>query len=393
MAILLSKQQFIDKANLVHDSFYDYSLVEYKNSRTKVTIICPKHGNFEQTARGHLSGKRCIKCSKQYGALTNKRNKKYSTEEFIAKSKLIHKNYFTYHNTIYVNYHTKICVTCPKHGDYWTFPGDHLRGCGCSKCKNMYKYTTEEYITECNRVHNNFYDYKECNYINYYNKVLIDCPVHGNFQQRAGDHIRGNGCSECGGSVLYTNEKFIAKANEIHKNKYTYPNLKYKNSQTKIEICCPKHGIFKQRPASHLYGYGCSRCFESEGEKEINKFLKTNNIKFKSQHRFVNCKSILQKGNQLPFDFYLQKYSIAIEYDGQQHYRPTQIRGVNIERANEIFERTKINDQIKTDYCKSNDIKLLRIPYTEFKKIEKILKDVLIKGIEPVINYPKVQSN
>ena len=57
----------------------------------------------------------------------------------------------------------------------------------------------------------------------------------------------------------YTKEDFVERANIVHKNKFTYPS-EYINSITKIEICCPVHGIFTQVPASHLSGIGCPAC-------------------------------------------------------------------------------------------------------------------------------------
>lgn len=76
---------------------------------------------------------------------------------------------------------------------------------------------------------------------------------------------------------------------------------------------------------------------------------------------------------QLPFDFYLPKYNLCIEYDGEQHFSPTTIGGISIEQGQLNFERLQINDQIKTQYCKDKGIQLLRIPYTEFKRIENII--------------------
>ena len=95
----------------------------------------------------------------------------------------------------------------------------------------------------------------------------------------------------------------------------------------------------------------------------------------------------------MPFDFYLLDLKILIEYDGSQHYSPQQIKGISIEKAKINFERCQINDKIKTQYCKDNNIDLLRIPYTHFKKIDEILTDKIIKGINPLIDYPLIKNN
>lgn len=59
----LTTEQFIEKAKKIHKDRYDYSLVEYVNSQTKVKIICQKHGIFEQTPNNHLKGCNCPKCA------------------------------------------------------------------------------------------------------------------------------------------------------------------------------------------------------------------------------------------------------------------------------------------------------------------------------------------
>jgi hypothetical protein len=59
-----TKEEFIQKSIDIHGNNYDYSKVEYVNNHTKILIVCKKHRIFEQTPRGHLSGRGCIKCSK-----------------------------------------------------------------------------------------------------------------------------------------------------------------------------------------------------------------------------------------------------------------------------------------------------------------------------------------
>ena len=107
-------------------------------------------------------------------------------------------------------------------------------------------------------------------------------------------------------------------------------------------------------------------CLVSKGEELINTFLSNNNIRFIRQKRFIQCKSILL----LPFDFYLPDYNIAIEYDGEFHYRQYKSYG-------DKLNNQQIRDSIKTNYCEENDIVLLRIPYWEKDNIESILSDWL----------------
>lgn len=150
--------------------------------------------------------------------------------------------------------------------------------------------------------------------------------------------------------------------------KYKSEDINYKNTHDYIEIECGIHGKFKQKAYKHISGQGCPKCNQSKGEKEIEKILIQNNIEFENQKRFKNC--INKK--TLPFDFYLPKYNICIEFDGIQHFESLDIFGGEIE-----FQKRKINDNIKNKFCKDNNIKLIRIKYDEniyFKLIDNLNK-------------------
>jgi hypothetical protein len=109
--------------------------------------------------------------------------------------------------------------------------------------------------------HNDKYDYSKSDYINNYTKIIIICPIHGEFLQKPYSHLSGSGCKRCiSDSRRNTNDYFIRKANEIHNNKYDYSLIEYYNAITKIIIKCKIHGEFKQTPNKHLNGRGCSKC-------------------------------------------------------------------------------------------------------------------------------------
>ena len=175
-------------------------------------------------------------------------------------------------------------------------------------------------------------------------------------------------------SAIDKNEYFANMAEEIHGNKYRYDKIKYKGVHTKIEIYCNKcKEYFWQTPNSHLNGSGCSNCFRSKGEEEVERHLLKNNTNFEAQKTFDNCKY----KKLLRFDFYLPDYNICIEFDGIQHFQPTQFAGMSSKYAEKAFVKTKKNDSIKNRYCEDNGIKLIRIPYTEFDNIEEILEKEL----------------
>ncbi len=95
----LTTEEFIKKAKLVHGDKYDYSLVDYKDVKTKIKIICPIHGEFQQRPYSHLSSSGCFECSNKYKG----QSKKLTTEEFIRRSKDAHGNRYDYSKTEYVD--------------------------------------------------------------------------------------------------------------------------------------------------------------------------------------------------------------------------------------------------------------------------------------------------
>jgi len=123
--------EFIQKANIVHDHYYNYSKVQYDGAFTKVRIICPKHGEFMQSPGGHLNGKRCSKCANKAAALKITRTKK----EFVTQANEVHGNLYDYSNVKYKNNLSKVTIICVKHGSFSQTPKDHLAGCGCPLCK------------------------------------------------------------------------------------------------------------------------------------------------------------------------------------------------------------------------------------------------------------------
>ncbi len=289
--------------------------------------------------------------------------KKPSNEDYIIKANIIHKNKYNYELVKYINAKTKIKIICPEHGMFEQTPDNHLHH-GCVSCGKSKKHTKESFTLIANIIHNDKYNYELVYYTNNKTKVKIICPEHGIFEQIPSAHLRKNGCPYCANNQTKTLEKFINESNLIHDFKYQYDKVKYVNDIIKIEIICPKHGEFKQKPSHHLQGHGCRLCSESKGEEKITQWLVQNNIYNKREFKFPDCKN----KKQLPFDFYLPDHNLCIEYDGRQHHEPIEyFGGIN------SLAKTQENDQIKTQYCIDNNIELLRISYKEIKQINDIL--------------------
>jgi very-short-patch-repair endonuclease len=358
MATHFDTRSFIEKSNKIHENKYDYSLVEYKNAHSKVKIICPEHGQFEQAAYTHIRGTGCKNCYHEHKAGNSQR---LSNLEFISQSKKIHNNKYDYSLSRYINSKLKIKIICPIHGQFMQTPGKHLSGQGCRKCgqeilKNYQRKTQDNFIKESIKIHGKKYDYSLVQYINVQTKIKIICPVHGVWEQKPNKHLSGQGCRKCSGSYKLTTENFIKRSTEIHNSKYNYSLSVYKDHYKKVKIKCPIHGAFEQGAGSHLSGIGCPKCQDSKGEKEIFKILTEKGLIFETQKSFEGC---VYK-NRLRFDFYIPSLNICIEYDGEQHFKPIPYYG-----GQENFELIKKKDNIKTKFCKDNGIQLIRIRFDD----------------------------
>jgi very-short-patch-repair endonuclease len=122
-----------------------------------------------------------------------------------------------------------------------------------------------------------------------------------------------------------------------------------------------------------LNGCGCPKCATSKGEQRIADFLDVLNIQYERQKKFACCKN----KRELPFDFYISERNMAIEYDGKQHFEPVDWGFHDEELMIANFNDLQKRDRIKNKYCEDNGIKLIRIAYTEFDNIEKILSENL----------------
>ena len=296
------------------------------------------------------------------------------------------------------------------------------------------KLTKEIVMKRFNEIHNNFYDYSLFdNYINNKQKIKIICPIHGEFEQRVSSHLT-HGCKKCTFDKLkLSKEQLLLKFNKYHKNKYEYNMNTFIDMNTEIEINCPFHGIFYQKPINHI-NRGCKKCKNDKigNIKRKNKYqvikdfntihnnkydyslmiYKNNKTKIKiicpfhgeflqrpddhlrgigcpqcnDSYGIIKIKYILNNLNinyinektfedckykrKLSFDLYLPNYNIIIEYDGIQHYHPIEyFGGLN------GLKQTQKRDQIKNEYCLNNNIRLIRIKYDE--DIEEKLKSIL----------------
>jgi very-short-patch-repair endonuclease len=370
-----STEEFIQRAKAAHGDRYDYSKVKYVGNKLKVKIICKEHGVFTQTPKSHCKRDGCPDCSK---------NKKGTVLDFINRAKKVHGERYDYSKTVYANAAIKVEIVCKEHGAFKTHVHSHLKGRGCQKC-SMIEYvkkrslSQDEFLRRSNIAHGDRFDYSLTEYTSSSSKVIITCKVHGPFLQWPGDHMKGIGCSKCsdvfkGDYNRLSNDDFIKKAQLKHNNRYGYSQTEYQQGKKKVKITCLIHGVFLQSPNDHLGGAGCPKCSASKGELRIEEYLKTTDLLFEAEKRFENCRNRYT----LPFDFYIPSHNLLIEYDGEQHFKVIGHFGI------ESFRRTQKHDQIKNRFAERHNIRLLRIKYTEYDRIEEILSEALKLEYQPL---------
>jgi len=189
--------------------------------------------------------------------------------------------------------------------------------------------------------------------------------------------LRRQVCNKCSSSKKKTTQEFI---NEMFKiNPYIIIIGEYINAETKIEYICECGNTHSSQPSLLLQGHRCGHCTMSKPETEVVRILENNNIFYTHDYKFSDCKY----KNELKFDFWLEDCGWIIEVDGKHHFEPVQFNGIDIDRAIARHKYSIKMDNIKNKYCTLNDIKLLRIPYWDFDKLDEIInKYILNKELE-----------
>lgn len=355
----------INKFNNIYKSFYDYSLNEKIVCGSYIKIICPIHGVFEQEVSNHLLGRGCQKCSEDDRLIIENEKvlSRIKSENFVI-------------GLFYNDKSETYIFNCKKHGHYKKTPMKiRQNNLNCPVCSRKTKKTIEYYqslINERKLGKNNLTIKSDEKYLTVSNEYVINCELHGDFRRKLQNFISNPNCSKCPSNLSDTVDEFILKAEKIHGNLYDYSRVNYINNFSEIIIVCPEHGEFKCQPRNHTsYGRGCPKCAKcnmSNGEKRIKVILDNRNINYETQKTFDGCKNI----SKLRFDFYLPEYNMAIEYNGEQHYKPIAYFG-DKESSLERYKYINNNDKIKIEFCLKNNIKLLVIPYNKFRSIEKII--------------------
>jgi predicted Zn-ribbon and HTH transcriptional regulator len=355
-------------------------LGEYVNSNTKIRLF---HNNckneYDVLPYNILSGKRCPYC---FGTM------KKTHDQFVNEIYNLLVNEYEF-LTRYETAKTKIKVRHIKCGTIYSATPDKITGNArkgksyCAICNGTTKSNTNEFkqrvfdlVADEYKVLGEYvknqtpikmiHDIDECGYV-YYVK-----PNHF--------VISNTRCPACFGKNKLTTDQFKQIVYDAEGEEYLVLG-EYENAKTLVKM---KHNvencgyIFDSLPTKFIHrNQRCPVCkVKSKGEYEISIILNNYNIEFKPQYKFDNFKDAYV----LRFDFALlreNKLTLLIEYDGIQHFEPTDFAGKGEEWAIEQFIMTKQRDQMKNEYCKENNIPLFRIPYWKFDEIESIVSKLI----------------
>jgi len=250
-------------------------------------------------------------------------------------------------------------------------PNKFLSGRRCPKCSGKLRKDTEYYKLEVHDLVGNEYsvlgEYKDT-------KTKIQMKhnkCNHVYEVNPSAFLRGIGCPKCFGTPKKTTKQFKKEVYDLVKDEYkvlgTYTTA-LKRIKIRHETCKHEYHV---KPNNFLSGYRCPLCSDknnSKGIKIIKECLDRKSVYYKTEEKFPNCKN----KNELPFDVYLKKNNLIVEFDGKQHFESVSHFG-----GMEEFLIRNTNDQIKNTYCIENSIPLIRIPYWEQDNIEYILDHVL----------------
>ena len=267
-----TQEKFIEEVSKLHPE-YDFSKVEYINNKTKVEVICDKHGSFFSTPTDLLKGSGCKICGNIKSGLSNKMSKEEYLERIYKKLKEVNSTLKIYEDT-YVDRKSKITIECEKHGVMEIGAKSLERNkLGCPKCglESIGETTTTAFEELEQKVFNKFGNkiklYKDT-YVNLATKMTCECHIHGKFKVEPAQLINKSevGCPKCariegGYKTRVPYETFLKKATEKFKGKFTYLENTYKGISVKMKAICPQHGEISIIPYFHVsQEYGCNLC-------------------------------------------------------------------------------------------------------------------------------------
>ncbi|EOP32810.1 hypothetical protein [Bacillus cereus] len=375
----ITHEQFLTKIYKLVGKEYTV-LTTYTSSKEKILMkhnICGREF-WVRASHFTSSGSRCKVCSfKNMNAKTHEQFIKdiYST---VGEEYSVLGNYERAHIKVLIRHNT-----CGL--EYLVDPASFLFGSRCPECNrkvigDLKRKSHIEFLKECKHLVGEEYTVLS-EYIATNVHVLMRHNNCGNeFTVMPSNFLGGKGCPKCKGKRISmaktkTHDEFVERVFQLVGNEYKVIGS-YEKARKKILM---QHTIcghtYQVTPSHFVTGTRCPYCNESKGERIIKEYLESQNICFKREYTFPDCKNI----DLLKFDFAIfdknNSLLALIEFDGEQHFKPVPYFG-----GKKKYEETKKRDKIKNDYCQNNDLKLIRIPYYE-EDIASILDHQILNNL------------
>lgn len=348
--------------------------------------------------------------------------RKLTQEEFITRVRERYGDKYDLSKAVYVNGKTKVTIGCKIHGDFQINPVAFMHGTECPSCGGTKKSTTEEFVKKAAFVHNGFFTYEHCEYKGSGEKVTITCPYHGDFEQKANNHLNGCNCPKCSedgrthkitplpkvnaSTKKLTQEEFIKRVTELYGNKYDFSKTKYVKNGIKVIVTCKEHGDFEITPCHLMHNRGCPLCagnkqmttedFIKKARKVHGDRYNYDKTEYKSTHEniIITCPEhgdfvqapanhLIGQGcprcaqSKLEHEIMAYLDGRGIKYETQKtfpwmgrlrldFYLPNYNVGIECQGIQHFTEDTyygnkeiMIRDRAKRDLCKANGVKLL----------------------------------
>jgi superfamily II DNA or RNA helicase len=387
----------IDKTQLaifnfkqIHGEKYDYSKYKYNASKRSI-IICPDHGEFDQSSHAHSSGSGCPKCGRDKVNAASR----HESDDVLNRIKKIHGDKYDYSEFKYTKSNKKVIIIDKKYRTKHLITPNKIftKATGCTITNAV--DPTEYFIIRSKQIHGEKYDYKETKYTTANKKIKIGCPEHGIFETKPYSHngIHG-GCKSCSNNQPKKISELLRLFKKTHGNRYDYSLIKKDLlSGEYAEIICYEHGLFKQRVSNHIQGRGCRTCNSGWNSDRIVKFI--NNLSNKDILKMdpVELNMLIAQG-KLPKEF--EELVFTLEGTGENSLKSLKeklgiVDGIEndedeLQRIDEEFqklnspENQEINDALMAIETPSiEDLELAAIEERENKNLPSISNsDILV---------------
>jgi len=321
----------------------------------------------DKTKKDGYAGK-CKQCRKIENQLiyqkleTRVGTRTYTQKEFFDQIDKEHLEKYFYEKTVYSGSQQKLKLNCKIHGEFEILPQQFQKGGGCNICQNSKKYTTQEFINKANQVHNNKFDYSLVEYNNSNEKIKVICPIHGVFTVKPSSHIQGSDCFKCKvKNQFLTNEDFTNRSQLVHKDKYDYSITDYLGIRNKIKIICNKHGEFETWPQIHMNGSNCPQCAIESNQYSSQYELEIINF-IKEKLPNINIIQCYRLDNK-EIDIYLPDYNLGIEFNGLYWH-------------SHIYKENSYH-KVKSDFFEKNNIQIFHIWEDQWLNKKNIIKSMI----------------